>query len=86
MADLYKFDTWCRWPSRWRRPSRPAVPSGRCGWCRDIFRQTRLLDRIIPDIEEMLAAGKIPRPAAPADAVGPALPNRENLGDAGHRA
>jgi CRISPR-associated protein Cas1 len=54
--------------------------------CRDIFRQTRLLDRIIPDIEEILAAGEIPRPEAPADAIGPAIANPESLGDAGHRA
>lgn len=54
--------------------------------CRDIFRQTKLLGRIIPDIEEILAAGEIARPEAPADAIGPALPNPESLGDAGHRA
>ena len=52
----------------------------------DIFRKTKLLERIIPDIEEMLAAGEIPRPEAPEDAVGPAIPNPESLGDAGHRA
>jgi CRISPR-associated protein Cas1 len=54
--------------------------------CRDVFRQTRLLDRIIPDIEEMLSAAEVPRPESPADAIGPALPNAESLGDAGHRA
>jgi len=54
--------------------------------CRDVFRQTRLLERIIPDIEAMLAAGEITPPDAPAGAVGPALPNPENIGDAGHRA
>ncbi len=33
--------------------------------CCDIFRQTRLLERIIPSIEEMLAAGEVfpPEPA-----------------------
>jgi len=54
--------------------------------CRDIFRQTRLLDRIIPDIEIMLAAGEIAPPQASADAVGPAIANPDSLGDAGHRA
>ncbi len=54
--------------------------------CRDIFRQTRLLDRIIPDIEDILAAGEIAHPEAAADAVGPAIANPESLGDAGHRA
>ena len=54
--------------------------------CRDVFRESKLLERIIPGIEEMLSAGEIPPPAAPADAVQPAIPNPENLGDAGHRA
>jgi len=54
--------------------------------CRDIFRETRLLERIIPDIEEILASGEIARPCAPEDSVGPAIPNPESVGDAGHRA
>lgn len=54
--------------------------------CRDAFRQTKLLDRIIPDIEEILAAGEIALPLAAADAVGPALPNAKESGDAGHRS
>lgn len=53
--------------------------------CRDVFRQSRLLDRIIPDIEAILAAGEITPPTPPDDAIGPALPNPESLGDAGHR-
>ena len=54
--------------------------------CRDIFRETRLLERIIPDIEDILSAGEIKPPTAPEDAVKPAIPNPENLGDAGHRS
>ena len=54
--------------------------------CRDVFRQSKLLDRIIPDIEDILAAGEVPRPQAAPDTVGPAIPNPENIGDAGHRA
>lgn len=54
--------------------------------CRDAFRQTKLLDRIIPDIEEILAAGEIALPLTPADAVTPALPNPKESGDAGHRS
>lgn len=87
VADVYKFETVV--PVAFKVAA--ANPSGnperavRLG-CRDIFRQTRLLDRIIPDIESILAAGEIPRPEAPADAVGPAIANPESLGDAGHRA
>lgn len=53
--------------------------------CRDIFRQTRLLERIIPSIEEMLAAGEIAPPEAAPEQVGPAIPEQKSLGDAGHR-
>ena len=54
--------------------------------CRDVFRQSRLLEHIIPTIEEVLAAGDIQPPEPPEDAVGPAIPNPESIGDAGHRA
>jgi CRISPR-associated protein Cas1 len=86
IADVYKFETVV--PVAFKAAaSNPgnAERVVRLG-CRDVFRQTRLLDRIIPDIEDILAAGEIPRPEAPADSVGPALPNPESLGDAGHRA
>ena len=87
VADIYKFDTVV--PAAFKvAASKPAGNPERAVRlaCRDIFRQSKLLDRIIPDIEEILAAGEIPRPEAAADAVGPALPNAENIGDAGHRA
>ncbi|MDR2689022.1 MAG: hypothetical protein LBB76_04610 [Azoarcus sp.] len=42
--------------------------------------------RFIPDIEDILSAGGIDKPVPPEDAVEPAIPNPENLGDAGHRA
>jgi len=53
--------------------------------CRDIFRRTALLERLIPSIEEMLAAGEIVPPEAPPDAQAPAFPDPEPMGDAGHR-
>jgi CRISPR-associated protein Cas1 len=53
--------------------------------CRDAFRQSRLLNRIIPTIEEILAAGDIQIPKAHNEAVPIAIPNKEGLGDAGHR-
>ncbi len=87
VADVYKFETVV--PVAFKvaasNPSGNPERAVRLG-CRDIFRQTRLLDRIIPDIEMLLAAGEIPRPEAAADAVGPAIANPESLGDAGHRA
>lgn len=52
--------------------------------CRDAFRKTGLLARIIPAIEEVLEAGELPRPNPPSEAVGPAFPDATS-GDAGHR-
>jgi CRISP-associated protein Cas1 len=53
--------------------------------CRDVLRKTALLGRLIPSIEEMLAAGEIAPPEAPPEAQGPAFPDPEPMGDAGHR-
>lgn len=54
--------------------------------CRDIFRETRLLERIIPAIEEMLSAGGIEPPQAAPEQVGPAIADPKPIGDAGHRS
>lgn len=53
--------------------------------CRDAFRRTRLLSRIIPEIGQLLEAGDLPRPAPPPEALGPAFPDPEGYGDPGHR-
>lgn len=52
--------------------------------CRDMFRRTGLLGRIIPAIEEVLSAGDIPRPEPPPEALPPAFEESQS-GDAGHR-
>jgi CRISPR-associated protein Cas1 len=52
--------------------------------CRDAFRKTGLLARIIPAIEEVLEAGEVPRPESPPDALRPAFPDTET-GEEGHR-
>jgi CRISPR-associated protein Cas1 len=86
VADIYKFDSVV--PLAFRIAARnPHNPEQQVRLaCRDAFRETRLLDRIIPGIEEMLAAGDIQPPAAPPDAIGPAIPEVKGLGDAGHRS
>ena len=87
VADVYKFETVVPVAFKVAASNPPGNPERAVRLaCRDVFRQTRLLERIIPDIEAMLAAGEITPPDAPAGAVGPALPNPENIGDAGHRA
>ncbi|MDE7548358.1 type I-E CRISPR-associated endonuclease Cas1e [Acetobacter fabarum] len=52
--------------------------------CRDMFRRTGLLGRIIPTIEEVLSAGDILRPEPPPEAILPAF-DEDQSGDAGHR-
>jgi CRISPR-associated protein Cas1 len=53
--------------------------------CRDIFRSSHILEKIIPTIEEVLAAGEIKPPEMPLESVAPAIPNPDSLGDEGHR-
>lgn len=53
--------------------------------CRDIFRQSKLLERLIPLIEEVLSAGGIDKPPPSADQVGPAF-EEKTFGDVGHRS
>lgn len=52
--------------------------------CRDMFRKTKLLERIIPTIEEVLLAGELPPPPPPPEAQPPAW-DEEPSGDDGHR-
>lgn len=86
IADLFKFETVvpiafqiaARNPSNSEQEVRHS--------CREIFRSTRLLERIIPAIEGVLAAGGISMPEAPEDAVPPAIPEKEGLADDGHRS
>ncbi|MDO5603773.1 MAG: type I-E CRISPR-associated endonuclease Cas1e [Paracoccus sp. (in: a-proteobacteria)] len=52
--------------------------------CRDAFRSSGLLAKVIPTIEEMLRAGDLPRPEPPPEAAGPAFDD-EVSGDDGHR-
>jgi CRISPR-associated protein Cas1 len=86
IADVFKFETVV--PVAFRiAAKKPHDPERevRLG-CRDVFRQTRILHRIIPTIEEVLAAGGLPFPGRPSESVPPAIPNKESIGDAGHRA
>lgn len=85
IADIFKFETVV--PVAFRIAARkPASPERDVRLaCRDAFRQSGLLKRIIPAIEEVLAAGDLERPKAHDEAVAPAIPNKEGIGDAGHR-
>ncbi|MCM5704065.1 type I-E CRISPR-associated endonuclease Cas1e [Larsenimonas salina] len=86
IADIVKFETVV--PAAFRIAAKnPPMPEREVRIaCRDAFKQTRLLQRIIPMIEEVLAAGEIEPPTPPADAVPPAIPEPESVGDSGHRS
>ncbi|PPD35169.1 MAG: subtype I-E CRISPR-associated endonuclease Cas1 [Methylomonas sp.] len=54
--------------------------------CRDVFRQSKILKKIIPTIEDVLAAGDLDVPKASEESIAPAIPNPESIGDVGHRS
>jgi CRISPR-associated protein Cas1 len=85
IADLFKFETVV--PIAFKIASeKPQNPEQNVRHaCREVFRSSKLLSRIIPSIEEVLAAGGLPMSETPDDAVQPAIPNTEGLGDVGHR-
>ncbi|WP_434212669.1 type I-E CRISPR-associated endonuclease Cas1e [[Pseudomonas] boreopolis] len=86
IADLYKFETVVPLAFRIAAKS-PAFPECEARLaCRDLFRSEKLLGRIIPLIEDVLAAGGISPPVAPPESVPPAIPNPDSLGDSGHRS
>ncbi|WP_373026244.1 type I-E CRISPR-associated endonuclease Cas1e [Thioalkalivibrio sp.] len=86
IADIVKFETVV--PVAFRIAARnPAHPEREVRVaCRDAFREQKLLPRLIPLIEEVLAAGGIEPPPPAPEAQPPAIPEAEHLGDAGHRS
>jgi CRISP-associated protein Cas1 len=91
IADVYKFETVV--PAAFETAARIAKGRGDGSAperqvriaCRDLFRRTGLLDRIIPSIEEMLWAGGVEPPPEAPEAAEPAIPREEASGDDGHR-
>ena len=85
IADIFKFETVV--PMAFKIAARKSHNPERDVRlaCRDAFRQTRILRRIIPTIEEVLSAGGLSMPGKHKEAVDVAIPNKEAEGDAGHR-
>jgi CRISPR-associated protein Cas1 len=86
IADVFKFDTVVprAFQVAGKKPHEPERQVRLA--CRDSFRQSKLLEQIIPMIETILAAGEVEIPPPHEEAVPVAIPNPESIGDAGHRS
>ena len=85
IADLFKFDTVIPIAFRIAASNLNPVRETRLH-CRNSFRKHQLLGRIIPTIEQILSAGGISIPEAHKESVPIAIPNKEQVGDVGHRS
>lgn len=85
IADLFKFETVV--PLAFKVAAKqPHAPDKKIRHeCRELFRSTKILKKIIPLIEEVLAAGEVSPPEPAGESVPPAIPVPENIGDEGHR-
>jgi CRISPR-associated protein Cas1 len=90
VADLFKFETVV--PEAFRvagqhasgnlhKPPEMVVRQA----CRDAFRRTNLLGRLIPSIEDLLLAGGLAMPAAPEYTVDPTFGDPESQSNSEHR-
>lgn len=86
IADIFKFDSVV--PIAFKVAAKnPSQPDRQVRLaCRDIFREQKILKKIIPTIEEVLAAGEITLPEPAPESIPPAIPPVESIGDAGHRS
>ena len=86
IADIFKFDSVV--PIAFKVAAKnPSQPDRQVRLaCRDIFREQKILKKIIPTIEEVLAAGEITLPDPAPESIPPAIPSPESIGDAGHRS
>ncbi len=91
VADLYKFETAA--PAAFETVAKIQKGKGDGSpverqvriECRNLFRRIGLLEKVIPDIEEVLRAGGVDPPEEAPEAAEPAIPKEEASGDDGHR-
>ena len=86
IADLFKFNTVVPVAFQIAAHKSPEPERAVRRACRDIFRREKTLERIVPTIEEVLAAGEMQPPQPHEEAVPIAIPNPESIGDVGHRS
>lgn len=85
IADIFKFDTVIpvAFQIAAKKPNNPDREVRLA--CRDIFRASNFLGKIIPSIEDVLAAGEIKPPEMPPESIPPAISNADSIGEEGHR-
>jgi CRISPR-associated protein Cas1 len=86
IADLFKFDDIIPHAFKIAAKKYPNPEREVRLMCRDVFRQSKVLKKIIPTIEEVLAAGELELPKPFDESIAPAIPNSESIGDVGHRS
>jgi len=86
IGDLLKFETVVPIAFKVAKKKPPDLERQVRLQCRDMFRETKFLDKIIPSIEMVLEAGEMEKPESHKEAVPVAIPNKESIGDAGHRS
>lgn len=85
IADIYKFDTVI--PIAFKIASQaPQKPDQIVRKeCRNTFIESKILEKLIPTIQEVLDAGEYSLSEEPIGIVAPVIQLEERLGDAGHR-
>ena len=85
IADLFKAETIIPLAFKIASQNPPQIDRAVRIACRNVFKDSKLLRRIIPTIEDVLLAGGLDVPQSPEDAVLPAIPLEKGLNDDGHR-
>jgi CRISPR-associated protein Cas1 len=86
IADIFKFETVVPVAFRIAANCRGVPEREVRHACRDAFRRTHILTRLIPTIEQILAAGGLEHPKPAPEAQPIAIPEPAPSGDEGHRS
>ncbi|MFC0178772.1 type I-E CRISPR-associated endonuclease Cas1e [Thorsellia kenyensis] len=86
IADIIKFDTVV--PAAFSIASKNPVNVEKevRVYCREVFRNEKIVNKLFNLIEQVLSAGEIALPEAYKDSQPPAIPNAKKIGDEGHRS
>lgn len=86
IADIFKFETVVPIAFEIAKKGAAQPASAVRHRCRDEFRRSKLLRKLVPTIQEVIEAGGLTPPKPAPDQLGPAIPNPEATGDVGHRS